>query len=34
MNQCVMCGATIPEGTQICYACKSKNSYMKISYKK
>lgn len=24
-NQCVICGAEIPEGTQVCYSCIKKN---------
>ena len=36
-NYCVMCGREIPEGTQICYECRKRNSnsnYIKIQYKR
>lgn len=34
MNRCVMCGAIIPEGRQICWICEKKNSKNKrIVYK-
>ena len=25
-NRCVMCGAVIPEGTQVCYSCANSNN--------
>ena len=28
-DRCVMCGATIPEGTQVCISCFKKNSITK-----
>lgn len=36
MNRCVMCGAVIPEGRQVCWICEKKNSkkVKKIIYKK
>lgn len=33
MNRCIMCGAVIPEGRQVCWICEKKNS-KKIVYKK
>lgn len=30
MNTCVICGAIIPEGRQICYICEKRNRYYTV----